>query len=74
MGNIAKECRSYAAGYAAGRSPTRAVAAEVLHDAADEIDRLRKTLADHGINPDSEYIAPGGLRVDPPASKSPVEF
>lgn len=41
---------------------------------ADEIDRLRKMLADHGIDPDGEYIGPNGLRVDAPASKETVKF
>lgn len=39
-----------------------------------ELERLRKMLTDHGINPDAEYIAPGGLRVDPPASKQEPTF
>lgn len=48
--------------------------ADMVDAAADEIDRLRKMLTDHGIDPDGEYIAPGGLRVDAPASKNPVKF
>lgn len=39
-----------------------------------EIERLRKMLTDHGINPDGEYIGPSGLRVDPPASKIQPDF
>lgn len=45
-----------------------------IKDAADEIERLRKMLTDHGINPDAEYIGPGGRRVDSPASKEEPTF
>lgn len=36
--------------------------------------RLRKMLVDHNICPDAEYIGPGGLRVDPPASREEPTF
>ena len=42
--------------------------------AAQEIERLRKMLTDHNICPDREYIAPGGVRVNPPASKIEPDF
>lgn len=42
---------------------------EELFKAADEIERLRKMLEDHGINPDGEYIARSGLRVPAPGDK-----
>lgn len=45
-----------------------------VEECTAEIDRLRTMLTDHGINPDGEYIAPGGLRVDAPASKIEPSF
>ena len=48
--------------------------AHTLKTMQAEIDRLRKMLTDHGIDPDGEYVAPGWLRVDAPASKAKPDF
>lgn len=53
---------------------TKAEPAAVFMALSDEIERLRKMLTDHGINPDGEYIAPNGLRVDAPGSKVASNF
>jgi len=50
------------------------VDADAVDKAADEIERLRGMLVAHDIDPDCEYIAKGGLRVNAPASNGEPKF
>ena len=73
MANIVKKLRSVEL-TAKSMLPGSASTYDLVKSAADEIERLRGLIEAKGINPDIEYIAKGGLRVDAPISKQKYDF